>query len=57
MMMQLRISGVGVSAEPTAPKAPVKLLGSFSGSLISPRFTRKMRSGLSANTPPCEPNA
>src|SRR5207247_11372394 len=40
---------------PREPQAPLKLLGSLSGSLSSPRFAMKIRLGDSANTPPCDP--
>src|SRR5438552_1266756 len=56
MTMQLRNSGVAeVACWPREPQKPVKLLGSFSGSLSSPRFAIKIRLGVSAKMPPVEP--
>src|SRR3989441_7035471 len=56
MTMQWRSSGFGpVAWLPREPHAPLKLLGSLSGSLISPRFAMKIRLGDSANIPPCDP--
>src|SRR3954468_8484436 len=54
--MQLRNAGVGVVAcSPNEPQKPVKPLGSVAGSFSSPRLAMKIRVGLSANTPPVEP--
>src|SRR5262249_3313973 len=44
-----------VACSPSEPQKPVKLAGNFSGSFNSPRFAMKMRSGVSAKTPPVEP--
>src|SRR5213593_4879027 len=50
--MKFRGSYGGLAARwPVDPHEPLKPTGSFSGSLISPRFITKMRLGDSANTP------
>ena len=54
--MQLRISGLGsVARWLSDPQMPLNPRGSVSGSFSSPRAAMKMRFGVSAKTPGCDP--